>query len=56
MRNLAKTLAAMDDLDGARELAEDALSIHRRVHGFEHPDTLAAEELLNSLHPTDDGA
>ena len=46
MNNLADTLRAQGDLNGARELQEKVLEIRRRILGEEHPDTLTS---MNNL-------
>ena len=43
MNNLAETLRAQGDLNGARELQEKVLEIRRRILGEEHPDTSNCE-------------
>ncbi|MEM8996385.1 MAG: tetratricopeptide repeat protein, partial [Acidobacteriota bacterium] len=46
---LAETLRALGDIQGARELHEQALDARRRVLGAEHPDTLIS---INNLAAT----
>jgi hypothetical protein len=46
MSNLAETRRDLDDLQGARELHEQALAGRRLVLGDNHPDTLAS---MNNL-------
>ena len=43
MNNLAKTRRALGDLQGARDLHEQALAGYRRVLGDDHPNTLTAQ-------------
>jgi tetratricopeptide (TPR) repeat protein len=49
MNNLASTLSAQGDLQGARALEEKVLEASQRVLGQEHPDTLAS---MNNLAST----
>ena len=49
MNNLATTLHALDDFEGARDLHQQTLDACRRVLGEEHPDTLAS---MNNLAAT----
>ena len=42
MSNLAETLRAQGDLEGARKLQEETLEIQRRVLGPEHHSTLTS--------------
>jgi hypothetical protein len=46
MNNLAETRPILGDIDGARELFEQALAGRQRVLGDDHPDTLAS---MNNL-------
>ena len=46
MNDLAETLRNLGDLQGARELREQALAARRRVLGADHPDTLRS---MNNL-------
>jgi Tetratricopeptide repeat len=46
MNNLAATRRALGDLDGARQLFEQALAGRRRVLGDDHPDTLTSMRSL----------
>jgi len=46
MNNLAATLQAQGELEGARKIQEQVLEIMRRVLGAEHPDTLTS---MNNL-------
>jgi len=46
MNNLAETLRAQGDLEGARIIQEQELEITRRVLGAKHPDTLTS---MNNL-------
>ena len=46
MNNLAETLRAQGDLDGARRIQEQVLETRRRILGDDHPDTLAS---MNNL-------
>jgi hypothetical protein len=41
MNNLALARRALGDLQGARDLHEQALAGYQRVFGDDHPDTLA---------------
>jgi hypothetical protein len=49
MNNLAATLGAQGDLDGARGLEEQVLAARRRVLGDQHPDTLTSINNLDTL-------
>ena len=49
MGNLATTLKARGNLEGAREIQEEVLEIMQQVRGHEHPDTLIA---MNNLAET----
>jgi hypothetical protein len=50
MNNLAVTLRAQGNLNGARELHERVLEVSRRIQGEEHPETLASmSNLANTL-------
>jgi hypothetical protein len=42
MNNLAVTLRAQGDLEGARKLHEEVLNARTRILGGDHPDTLTA--------------
>jgi len=42
MSNLAETLRAQGEMEGARKIQEQVLEITRRVLGAEHPDTLTS--------------
>jgi hypothetical protein len=46
MSNLAATRLDLGDLDGARDLQEQALVARRRVLGDNHPDTLRSIDNL----------
>jgi hypothetical protein len=46
MHNLALTRRDLGDLQGARELFEQALAGRRRVLGEDHPDTLQSRNDL----------
>ena len=46
MADLASTLQAQGNLEGARELGRRVLEGRRRVLGEEHPDTLRAKNSL----------
>lgn len=53
--NLATTLLAQDDLQGARQLQEGVLAVLERVWGAEHPDTLTTKSnLASTLWKQDD--
>jgi tetratricopeptide (TPR) repeat protein len=55
MNNLAVTLHAQGDLDGARKIHEEVLETTRRVLGSEHLDTLASmNNLAEILRAQDD--
>ena len=40
-----------EDFASSRELQEQALEIHRRMFGEEHPDTLTAKDSLARMKP-----
>jgi hypothetical protein len=55
--NLANTLAALEELNGALILGEEVLKTSRRVRGASHPDTArAAGNLANTLSALNDWA
>ena len=50
MNNLAETLRAQGELEGARKIQEQVLEIRRRLLGAEHPNTsISAWNLLNTM-------
>jgi hypothetical protein len=49
MHNLALTRRDLGDLQGARELFEQALAGRRRVLGEDHPDTLRSIKDLTQV-------
>jgi hypothetical protein len=49
MSNLAETLRASGDLQGAHELYEQTLTARRLVLGFDHPDTLQSKNRLAAV-------
>jgi tetratricopeptide repeat protein len=50
MSDLALTRDALGDLDGTRELQEEAVAGFRRVLGNDHRDTLVSISLLAETH------
>ena len=55
MNNLAATIWAQGDLEGARKIQEDVLEITRKVLGSEHPDMLTTmNNLAEILRAQDD--
>ena len=55
MNNLAETLRALGDLQGARDLHEQALTGRRQVLGDDHPDTLRSMHSLAAIKRELDG-
>jgi hypothetical protein len=49
MNNLADTRHSLGDLDGARQLHEQALAGRRRVLGEDHPDSLTSMNNLTEV-------
>jgi hypothetical protein len=54
MMNLAAARYAMRDLDGARELAEQAVGAYRRMLGEQHPQTREWEQAMARREPPDE--